>query len=230
MATPAGGGSRSRSRSRSGSFDSLSRSRSRSFSRSRSYDSRSPSPQRGFDDVRRSLPIFQHREQLLRDIRADQVIVCIGETGCGKTTQLPRYLLEDGYCSDGKRVAVTQPRRVAAVTVAQRVAEERGCAIGQEVAYLIRFEDRTTPKTKLVYMTDGSLVRICLQDPLLSQYSVIMLDEAHERSIHTDILFGQNNGLQSCLTLSGVTTEQKLLSAENAIKPDFYVGSIAEFM
>jgi ATP-dependent RNA helicase DHX8/PRP22 len=132
----------------------------------------------------------------LRDIRENQVIVCIGETGCGKTTQLPQYLLEDGYCSQGKRVAVTQPRRVAAVTVAQRVSEEIDCRIGQEVGHLIRFEDKTSSRTKLVYMTDGCLVRICLEDPLLSQYQVIMLDEAHERSIHTDILFGL---LKRCL-------------------------------
>jgi ATP-dependent RNA helicase DHX8/PRP22 len=87
-------------------------------------------------------------------------------------------------------VAVTQPRRVAAITVAQRVSEERKCRLGEEVGYAVRFDDCTSSKTRIKYMTDGVLLRECLSDPLLSKYDIVMLDEAHERSINTDILFG----------------------------------------
>jgi ATP-dependent RNA helicase DHX8/PRP22 len=102
---------------------------------------------------------------------------------------MTQYLAEDGYADSG-RVGCTQPRRVAAMSVAKRVAEEVGCRLGQEVGYTIRFEDCTSPETRIKYMTDGMLQRECLIDPDLSQYSVIMLDEAHERTIATDVLFG----------------------------------------
>ena len=120
-----------------------------------------------------------------------QIVPTIGlsETGSGKTTQITQYLAEFGYTSRG-RIACTQPRRVAAMSVAKRVAEEFGCRLGQEVGYTIRFEDCTSPETKIKYMTDGMLLRECLIDPDMNQYSVVMLDEAHERTIHTDVLFG----------------------------------------
>ena len=117
------------------------------------------------------------------------VIVVVGETGSGKTTQLAQFLYEDGYCTHGL-IGCTQPRRVAAMSVAKRVAEEVGCRLGQEVGYTIRFEDCTSPETRIKYMTDGMLQRECLVDPDVSAYSVIMLDEAHERTIATDVLFG----------------------------------------
>ena len=96
---------------------------------------------------------------------------------------------EVGFSARGK-IGCTQPRRVAAMSVAKRVAEEVGCRLGQEVGYTIRFEDCTTQDTKIKYMTDGMLLRECLIDSDMKQYSVIMLDEAHERTIHTDVLFG----------------------------------------
>jgi ATP-dependent RNA helicase DHX8/PRP22 len=102
---------------------------------------------------------------------------------------MTQYLAEDGFADSG-RIGCTQPRRVAAMSVAKRVAEEVGCRLGQEVGYLIRFEDCTSPETRIKYMTDGMLQRESLIDPDLSQYSVIMLDEAHERTIATDVLFG----------------------------------------
>ncbi|XP_019250868.1 PREDICTED: probable pre-mRNA-splicing factor ATP-dependent RNA helicase DEAH5 [Nicotiana attenuata] len=107
----------------------------------------------------------------------------------GKTTQVTQYLAEAGYTTKGK-IGCTQPRRVAATSVAKRVAEEFGCRLGEEVGYAIRFEDCTGPDTVIKYMTDGMLLREILIDENLSQYSVIMLDEAHERTIHTDVLFG----------------------------------------
>ena len=102
---------------------------------------------------------------------------------------MTQYLAEEGFTEMGK-IGCTQPRRVAAMSVAKRVSEEFGCRLGQEVGYTIRFEDCTSPETKIKYMTEGMLLRECLLDPDLSQYSVIMLDEAHERTVHTDVLFG----------------------------------------
>jgi ATP-dependent RNA helicase DDX35 len=108
----------------------------------------------------------------------------------GKTTQIPQYLYECAWASDGKIIACTQPRRVAATTVAQRVAEELSDKLGNISGYSIRFEDCTSENTRIKYMTDGLLFREAMNDPLLSKYSVIMVDEAHERSLYTDLLLG----------------------------------------
>jgi ATP-dependent RNA helicase DHX8/PRP22 len=116
-------------------------------------------------------------------------LVQVSLTNSGKTTQLTQYLAEAGYTSRGM-VGCTQPRRVAAMSVAKRVAEEVGCRLGQEVGYTIRFEDCTSPDTKIKYMTDGMLFRECLVDPKVQRYSVLLLDEAHERTVSTDVLFG----------------------------------------
>jgi pre-mRNA-splicing factor ATP-dependent RNA helicase DHX38/PRP16 len=140
-------------------------------------------------DQRRSLPVFQCRGDLMRVIRDHQIIVVVGETGSGKTTQLTQYLMEEGYHKYGT-IGCTQPRRVAAVSVAKRVSDEVGCDLGEEVGYSIRFEDVTSPKTRIKYMTDGVLLREALNDSDLEKYSVVIMDEAHERSVNTDILFG----------------------------------------
>ncbi|EFJ49720.1 hypothetical protein VOLCADRAFT_104170 [Volvox carteri f. nagariensis] len=144
---------------------------------------------RSIKEQRESLPIFKLKQQLIEAVRDNQVLVVIGETGSGKTTQMTQYLAEAGYTAGGK-IGCTQPRRVAAMSVAKRVAEEFGCRLGEEVGYAIRFEDCTGPETVIKYMTDGMLLRECLLDEALSQYSVVVLDEAHERTIHTDVLFG----------------------------------------
>ncbi|GAU99756.1 hypothetical protein RvY_10710 [Ramazzottius varieornatus] len=140
-------------------------------------------------DQRKSLPIYKLKAELVKAVTDNQILVVIGETGSGKTTQITQYLAEEGFTIRGK-IGCTQPRRVAAMSVAKRVAEEFGCRLGQEVGYTIRFEDCTTNETVIKYMTDGMLLRECLIDPDLKGYSVIMLDEAHERTIHTDVLFG----------------------------------------
>ncbi|KAI3361314.1 hypothetical protein L3Q82_013498, partial [Scortum barcoo] len=141
-------------------------------------------------EVRRSLPIFPYRDDLLAAIHEHQVLVIEGETGSGKTTQIPQYLLEDGYTKGGMKIGCTQPRRVAAMSVAARVAQEMSVKLGNEVGYSIRFEDCTSERTVLKYMTDGMLLREFLTEPDLASYSVIIIDEAHERTLHTDILFG----------------------------------------
>lgn len=149
---------------------------------------------RSIKEQRESLPIFKLREALLSAVAENQVLVVIGETGSGKTTQMTQYLAEAGYTSNG-RIGCTQPRRVAAMSVAKRVAEEVGCRLGEEVGYAIRFEDCTSSSTVVKYMTDGMLLREALLDDSVSSYSVIILDEAHERTIHTDVLFGLLKGI-----------------------------------
>ncbi|CAG9466382.1 unnamed protein product [Pedinophyceae sp. YPF-701] len=136
------------------------------------------------------LPVRGFSDEIVRTVKESRVSVLIGETGSGKTTQLSQILLDAGLVADGTMVAVTQPRRVAAVTVARRVAEERGTHVGGEVGYAVRFEDRTSGATRIKYLTDGTLMREVMLDPELSRYSVVVLDEAHERSLNTDILFG----------------------------------------
>ena len=141
-------------------------------------------------EQRRQLPIYECRRDLMRIIAENQIVVVVGETGSGKTTQLTQYLHEDGYTRGGLAVCCTQPRRVAAVSVAKRVAEEVGCAVGTTVGYTIRFEDCSGAGTAIRYMTEGLLLRETLVDPLLERYGAVVMDEAHERSLSTDILFG----------------------------------------
>ncbi|CAI9621573.1 unnamed protein product [Staurois parvus] len=141
-------------------------------------------------EVRRSLPVFPYREDLLKAISEHQMLIIEGETGSGKTTQIPQYLHEEGYTRNGMKVGCTQPRRVAAMSVAARVSQEMSVKLGNEVGYSIRFEDCTSERTVLKYMTDGMLLREFLTEPDLASYSVIIIDEAHERTLHTDVLFG----------------------------------------
>lgn len=138
---------------------------------------------------RQYLPIYSVRDDLLQVIRENQVVVVVGETGSGKTTQLTQYLHEDGYTTNGI-VGCTQPRRVAAMSVAKRVSEEMETELGDKVGYAIRFEDVTGPNTVIKYMTDGVLLRETLKDSDLEKYRVVVMDEAHERSLSTDVLFG----------------------------------------
>lgn len=140
-------------------------------------------------EQRQGLPICKLKQSLVETIGKCRVLVVIGETGSGKTTQITQYLVESGFANRGK-IACTQPRRMAAMSVAKRVSEEFGCKLGTKVGYSIRFEDCTSNETIIKYMTDGMLLREALVDRDLNAYSVIILDEAHERNIHTDVLFG----------------------------------------
>jgi len=138
---------------------------------------------------RKNLPVFTYREEFLAAVKDHQILILVGETGSGKTTQIPQFLHEVGYSELGK-IGCTQPRRVAAMSVAARVATEMNVKIGQEVGYSIRFENCTSNKTIIQYMTDGMLLREILTEPDLASYSCMVIDEAHERTLHTDILFG----------------------------------------
>lgn len=149
-------------------------------------------PKLSIAQQRKKLPIYSMREELVSAVKNNQFLVIVGETGSGKTTQIVQYMYEEGFtnCENGEKViGCTQPRRVAAVSVAARVAEEMGCKVGLKVGYTIRFEDMTTEATRIKYMTDGILQREALMDPAMLKYSLIMLDEAHERTIATDVLF-----------------------------------------
>lgn len=140
-------------------------------------------------EQREYLPAFAVREELLRVIRDNQVIIVVGQTGSGKTTQLTQFLYEDGYANKGL-IGCTQPRRVAAMSVAKRVSEEMETKLGGLVGYAIRFEDCTSKETAIKYMTDGVLLRESLNEPDLDRYSCIIMDEAHERALNTDVLMG----------------------------------------
>jgi pre-mRNA-splicing factor ATP-dependent RNA helicase DHX15/PRP43 len=141
--------------------------------------------------IRQNLPIHQQRKEFLKMFQSTQIMVLVGETGSGKTTQVPQFVLYDDMPHlVSKQVACTQPRRVAAMSVAARVADEMDVKLGEEVGYNIRFENMTSNKTILKYMTDGMLLREAMEDHDLNKYSCIILDEAHERTLATDILMG----------------------------------------
>jgi len=146
---------------------------------------------------RKKLPVYQFLTDLLAKVKDNQTVVVEGETGSGKTTQIPQFLVNAGYaggaCSSGgcvRMVACTQPRRVAAMSIARRVADEMDVSLGQHVGYTIRFDDKTDNNTHLKFMTDGMLLREAMTDPNLERYQVIVLDEAHERTLSTDVLMG----------------------------------------
>ncbi len=136
------------------------------------------------------LPITARREEIVAAIRGNQVLILAGETGSGKTTQLPKMCLEAAGENWRGQIGCTQPRRVAAMSVSKRVAEELGVVWGQEVGCKMRFSDDTRRDTRVKFMTDGILLAEIQSDPLLRQYSMLILDEAHERSLNIDFLLG----------------------------------------
>eukprot|EP00889_Picochlorum_renovo_P003149 jgi/Picre1/30179/NNA_005548.t1 len=144
---------------------------------------------KSISEQRKYLPVFSVRDEMIQVIRENQVVIVVGETGSGKTTQMTQYLHEEGFTKVGQ-VGCTQPRRVAAMSVAKRVSDEMGVELGKEVGYSIRFEDVTSEDTVIKYMTDGVLLRETLTEPDLDRYSAVIMDEAHERSLNTDVLFG----------------------------------------
>ncbi|KAK9936527.1 hypothetical protein M0R45_013363 [Rubus argutus] len=167
---------------------------------------------------RQRLPVFKYRTAILYSVETRATTIVVGETGSGKTTQIPQYLKEAGWADGGRLIACTQPRRLAVQSVAARVAEEMGVRLGEEVGYTIRFEDATTQGVTMIkFLTDGVLLREMMDDPLLTKYSVIMVDEAHERSISTDILLGllkkiQRRRPELRLVISSATIQAKSMA------------------
>ncbi|KAF2169657.1 hypothetical protein M409DRAFT_64720 [Zasmidium cellare ATCC 36951] len=142
---------------------------------------------------RQNLPIWSRQRDIRNRLREHDILVLSGETGSGKSTQLPQFLLAESWCTG--KIAVTQPRRVAAISLARRVAEEMGSPLGSsspasKVGYSVRFDDNTSPGTKIKYLTEGMLLQEMLRDGTLSQYSCVVVDEVHERSVDVDLLLG----------------------------------------
>ncbi|XP_045539350.1 probable ATP-dependent RNA helicase kurz [Papilio machaon] len=138
--------------------------------------------------ARLKLPILGEEQRIMELVNENEFVIVAGETGSGKTTQIPQFLYEAGY-AEHKMIAVTEPRRVATVAMSARVGHELGLT-SKEVSYLMRFEGNVTKDTKIKFMTDGVLLKEIQTDFLLSKYSVVIIDEAHERSVYTDILLG----------------------------------------
>uniref|UniRef100_S4R5D4 DEAH (Asp-Glu-Ala-His) box polypeptide 34 n=1 Tax=Petromyzon marinus TaxID=7757 RepID=S4R5D4_PETMA len=134
----------------------------------------------------RNLPIHEYRDQLVELVRAHQVVVVAGDTGCGKSTQVPQYLLSAGM----SRVACTQPRRIACMSLAKRVSYESLGEHGSQIGYQIRFETSKTAATKVLFLTEGLLLRQMQTEGFMSRYDVLILDEVHERHLHCDLLLG----------------------------------------
>ncbi|RLV96472.1 putative ATP-dependent RNA helicase DHR2 [Spathaspora sp. JA1] len=165
-------------------------------------------------EVRKQLPIYRHHDNILSYIQSNQVTIIIGETGSGKSTQIPQFLMN----VSSKMIGVTQPRRVAAASLASRVSEEYGCKLGNDVGYQVRFTNMTSTRTKLKYLTDGMLLREIMLDNKLQKYSIIILDEAHERTILTDLIMG----FLKSLLLSGERPDLKVVIMSATLNAELF--------
>lgn len=163
-------------------------------------------------NVRRTLPIWSHKEEIRQCLRGNDVMLLVGETGSGKSTQVPQFLIDEEWCKPhriklanglkrgktatvGGCIAITQPRRVAAISLARRVAEEMGTPLGSstpasKVGYSVRFDNSTSPSTRIKFLTEGMLLQELLRDPWLRQYSAVIVDEVHERGVNVDLVMG----------------------------------------
>ena len=136
---------------------------------------------------RMNLPVWSSKKQILDLVEKNRIVIIQGETGSGKTTQIPQFLLEAGYYGG---IVCTQPRRVAAMSIAKRVSQEMEVELGEQVGYTVRFDDKTSQNTLIKYVTDGLLLKEATTDHTLKKYQIVIIDEAHERTLATDILFG----------------------------------------
>lgn len=152
-----------------------------------------------------NLPISKYRNEILQAVQENKVVLVAGDTGCGKSTQVPQYLMAAGYES----IACTQPRRIACISLCKRVAYETLNEHGSEVGYQIRFDKSKTSHTKILFLTEGLLLRQVSSDPMLSAYKVVILDEVHERHLSCDFLLG----IMKCLTIQRPDLKILLMSA-----------------
>lgn len=162
-------------------------------------------------EARLKLPILSEEQVIMEAITENPIVIIAGETGSGKTTQVPQFLYEAGFAKE-QMIGVTEPRRVAAISMAKRVGTEMSLGLG-EVSYLIRFEGSATDRTKIKFMTDGVLLKEIENDFLLTKYSVVILDEAHERSVYTDILLGLLSRIVPLRNKKGIPLKLIIMSA-----------------
>ncbi len=169
-----------------------------------------------------ALPIFSKKDDIIDSISKNRVVIISGETGSGKTTQIPKFCLAAGRGIDGK-IGCTQPRRIAATTVSRRIAEELGEELGRSVGYKIRFKDKTGPHGFIKIMTDGILLAETQNDPYLNDYDTIIVDEAHERSLNIDFILGilktllkKRKDLKIVITSATIDTEKFSAAFNNA--------------
>ncbi|MCJ8735079.1 hypothetical protein PDJAM_G00242710 [Pangasius djambal] len=163
-------------------------------------------------EARLKLPVLAEEQVIMEAVKENDCVVLCGETGSGKTTQVPQFLYEAGYASAGGVIGVTEPRRVAAVSMSHRVATEMNLSTGV-VSYQIRYEGNVTKDTKIKFMTDGVLLKEIQKDFLLQKYSVIIIDEAHERSVYTDILIGLLSRIVALRNKKGLPMKLLIMSA-----------------
>lgn len=164
------------------------------------------------------LPIYAKRQFILDEVFGNQVVIIIGETGSGKSTQMVQYLYDAGYAADGKLIVCTQPRKVAAVTLAGHVSTEMCSPLGDLVGYQFRIGGKFCDKTKIVYTTDHSLLNECIADKTLSRYSCLVIDEAHERNLNTDLLLAF---IKQCLSSRD---DLKVIITSATIKPELFIN------
>ncbi|KAI4835024.1 pre-mRNA-splicing factor ATP-dependent RNA helicase PRP2 [Plasmodium brasilianum] len=178
-------------------------------------------------DERKRLPIYSYRYDILKAIKNNKILILVGETGSGKSTQLTQYLYECKYHLYGN-IICTQPRRIACIAIANRVADEMNVKIGKEVGYVIRFQNKTSETTKIIYMTDGMFLRLLLYNPTLDDISVLIIDEAHERALHTDIILPIVKDICNFrenirIVISSATLDAEKISTYFNCAPIFYV-------
>lgn len=161
--------------------------------------------------ARKALPIWPQADVIKSALRKNNILVLTGETGSGKSTQVPQFLVNEPWCK--KCIAITQPRRVAAISLARRVAEEMGSFMGSQspaakVGYSVRFDNATGPNTKIKFLTEGMLLQEMLRDPVMSQYSAVVVDEVHERSVNVDLILGFLQSLVAGVANEGSSTRE----------------------